>query len=57
MMYLYSGYIYIESTSEQADYEFESEEELDTMGQLQHLLDTGILQIIDSPREELDEDD
>jgi hypothetical protein len=55
MMYLYSGNI--DCGLEEASYEFESEEELDTMGQLQHLLDTGILQIIDNPREELDEED
>jgi hypothetical protein len=46
-MYLHSGYIYIEGTHEQADYEFEHEEKLDGMEQLQYLLDSGMLQIID----------
>ena len=45
-MYLYSGYI--DCGGRTADYEFESEEELDGMGQLDYLLNTGILQIIDN---------
>ena len=44
--YLYSGYI--ECGGDGADYEFESNEELDGLGQLQWLLNTGILQIIDN---------
>ena len=53
-MYLYSGYI--DSGLEEASYEFESDEILDGMGQLTYLLNTGILQIIDNPpREEEDE--
>jgi len=54
-MYLYSGTI--DCGLEEASYEFESEEELDVMGQLTYLLDTGILQIVDNPRVELDEED
>lgn len=46
-MYLHSGYIYIEGTNEQADYEFEHEEQLDGMEQLEYLLSSGMLQIID----------
>lgn len=45
-MYLYSGYI--DCGNGTADYEFESEEELDGMGQLDYLLNTGILQIMDN---------
>lgn len=48
-MYLYSGYIYIEGTHEQADYEFKSGAVLDPMQQLQWLLVTGTLQIMDNP--------
>ena len=44
--YFYSGYI--DCGGSVADYEFESNEELDGMGQLQWLLDTGILQIMDN---------
>ena len=44
--YLYSGYIDCGGTV--ADYEFESNEELDGMQQLQWMLDTGILQILDN---------
>lgn len=43
--YLYSGYI--ECGGGYADYEFESDEVLDAMGQLHWLLETGTLQIID----------
>ena len=46
MTYLYSGYI--ECGNGEADYEFESDEELDAMGQLTWLLNTGTLQIIDN---------
>jgi hypothetical protein len=53
---IYSGYI--ECGNDEADYEFESDETLDPMGQLNYLLNSGILQIIDNPpREgELEED-
>jgi len=53
---IYSGYI--ECGNDEADYEFESDEILDPMGQLNWLLNTGTLQIIDNPpREgELEED-
>jgi hypothetical protein len=51
---IYSGYI--ECGGNDADYEFESDEILDGMGQLNYLLNTGILQIMDSePRS--DDDD
>ena len=53
-MYLYSGYI--DCGFDPAYYEFESDLELDTLGQLNHLLDIGILQIVDNLREELEED-
>ena len=53
-MYLYSGYI--DCGLEEASYEFESDEILDGMEQLTYLLNTGILQIIDNPREELDDE-
>lgn len=53
-MYLYSGYI--DCGAEPCSYEFESDLELDTMGQLTYLLDTGILQIVDNRREELDDE-
>ena len=51
---IYSGYI--ECGNESADYEFESDETLDPMGQLTYLLESGILQIIDSPPREEEED-
>ena len=44
--YFYSGYI--DCGGSVADYEFESNDELDGMGQLNWLLDTGILQIMDN---------
>ena len=49
-MTIYSGYI--ECGGSEADYEFESDEVLDTMGQLNYLLQTGILQIIPNEPEE-----
>ena len=56
-MTIYSGYIEIETTGESAYYEFDSDEELDAMGQLNHMLETGIIQIIDNPpNDEEDED-
>ena len=54
-MYLYSGTI--DCGNNEADYEFESDEILDAWDQLQYLLNSGILQIIDNPREDLDEED
>jgi hypothetical protein len=51
---IYSGFI--DCGGNEADYEFESDEILDGMGQLNYLLNTGILQIMDSePRS--DDDD
>ena len=54
-MYLYSGYI--DCGNQEADYEFEHEEELDGLGQLQYLLNSGMLQIMDNAPQELDEDE
>jgi hypothetical protein len=54
-MYLYSGTI--DCGNGEADYEFESDEILDAWDQLQYLLNSGILQIVDNPRVELDEDE
>lgn len=52
---IYSGYI--DCGGAEADYEFESEEILDGMGQLNWLLDTGTLQIMDDePRDSEEED-
>ena len=53
-MFLYSGYIDCGNT--EGDYEFESDEILDGMGQLHFLLESGILQIVDNPPHELDEE-
>ena len=53
-MFIYSGYI--ECGNEAADYEFEHDEELDGLGQLEYLLNSGILQIIDNPPQEEEED-
>ena len=57
-MFLYSGYI--DCGGSEADYEFTSEEILDGMGQLEYLLNSGMLQIMDNfvrrPDDE-DEDD
>lgn len=56
---IYSGYI--ECGNQEADYEFDSDEILDGLGQLKWLLDTGTLQIMDNPPrsddEEEDDDD
>ena len=46
-MPIYSGYI--DCGNDAADYEFESDEILDVDQQLQWLLETGTLQIIDNP--------
>lgn len=51
---IYSGYI--ECGLEEASYEFESDEILDGMGQLNYLLSSGILQIIDNPPYSDDDD-
>jgi len=54
-MAIYSGYI--ECGGSEADYEFESDAVLDAMGQLNYMLQTGILQIIDNlPYRDLDEE-
>lgn len=50
-MYLYSGLI--ECGNRVADYEFESDEILDGMGQLYFLMESGMLQIIDNEPEEV----
>ena len=52
-MYFYSGYI--DCGNGTADYEFESDEILDGMGQLQYLLNSGMLQIVDNEPQEDDE--
>jgi len=52
---IYSGYI--ECGGQEADYEFESDEILDGMGQLEWLLQTGTLQIMDNAPREEDEDE
>lgn len=49
MTYLYTGYIEIETTGEEAEYAFESDEVLDPIEQLKHMLELGIIQIIDNP--------
>jgi hypothetical protein len=49
-MYIYSGYI--ECGGSSADYEFQSDEILDAWDQLQYLLNSGILQIIDNEPQE-----
>ena len=56
---IYSGYI--ECGLEEATYEFEydgdGDEPLDPMQQLDYLMSSGILQIIDNPPREDDEDE
>ena len=54
-MYLYSGTI--DCGNNEADYEFESDEILDVMAQLEYLLASGILQIVDNAPEEIEEED
>lgn len=55
---IYSGYIEIETTGESAYYEFDDEEILDPIEQLNLMLNRGIIQIIDNPpRDEDDEED
>ena len=54
-MWLYSGYI--ECGNGYADYEFESDEVLDPMQQLQWLLVTGTLQILDNPPQISDDEE
>ena len=46
---IYSGYIEIETTGESAYYEFDDEEILDPIEQLDLMLKQGIIQIIDNP--------
>jgi hypothetical protein len=43
---IYSGFI--DCGGEEASYEFQSDEILDAMGQLEYLMFSGILQIIDN---------
>lgn len=52
--YLYSGYI--DCGGDIADYEFESDEILDGMGQLTWLLNTGTLQIMDNFPQEVEDE-
>ena len=47
-MFIYSGCILIEGMGTEADYEFEHEDELNGMEQLEYLLNSGLLQIIDN---------
>lgn len=54
-MFLYSGYI--ECGNGYADYEFESDEVLDAYEQLQWLLVTGTLQIMDNPPQISDDEE
>lgn len=49
--YLYSGYI--SCGGREADYEFEADEEMDALEQLQFLLDSGTLQIFDDEPQEI----
>lgn len=52
---IYSGYI--ECGGNEADYEFQSDEILNEMGQLNWLLDTGVLQIVPNEPQEDEEED
>lgn len=52
---IYSGYI--ECGGDEADYEFESHAGLSPMEQLEWLLSSGVLQIIDNPPREEDEEE
>lgn len=55
---IYSGYIEIETTGESAYYEFEDEEILDPLEQLDLMLKQGIIQIIENaPRDSEDEEE
>jgi hypothetical protein len=56
MLMLYSGYIEIEGSGEETSYEFSAEPGLSALDQLDYLISTGLLQIIDNPPEE-DEDE
>jgi hypothetical protein len=49
-MFIYSGTI--DCGNGEADYEFQSDEILDAWDQLQYLLNSGILQIIDNEPQE-----
>lgn len=49
-MYIYSGTI--DCGNDEADYEFQSDETLDAWGQLQYLMNSGILQIFDNEPQE-----
>mgnify|MGYP003352818261 FL=1 len=53
-MLIYSGTI--DCGNGEADYEFESDEILDGMGQLEYLLNSGLLQIMDLPPRSDDDD-
>lgn len=54
MTYIYSGYI--DCGLDEASYEFESDEELDAIGQLNWLLNTGTLQIMDNFPQEVEDE-
>jgi hypothetical protein len=54
-MPIYSGYI--DCGNEEADYEFESDEILDPIEQLTWLINSGMLQIMDNPPRDSDEED
>lgn len=51
--YIYSGTV--DCGNGEADYEFETDEVLDGYGQLEYLLNSGLLQIMDNEPEEVDE--
>jgi hypothetical protein len=53
---IYSGYIEIETTGESAYYEFDEEEILDPIQQLELMMLRGIIQIIDNPPRDDEED-
>jgi len=46
MQYTYTGRIEIEGSGDSAEYEFESDQKLDALGQLDHMIQLGLLQII-----------
>lgn len=55
---IYSGYIDCGGSEADYEFEYEGEDALDAMGQLNWLLDTGTLQIMDNePKDSEDEDE
>ena len=54
-MFIYSGYI--DCGNETADYEFESDDYLNGYQQLEYLLESGMLQIVDNEPVEADEEE